>query len=101
MEKCVMIKFPDCVVLHDTGVGTVPNKQNFAPTAKRCPALSINVLNLESAGRRRTSSRKKKKDGSVSVRPSALPRQEKFRIYGIISVYTCLHVDEVLCTGTV
>ena len=27
----------DGVVLHDTGVGTVPNKQNFAPTAKRCP----------------------------------------------------------------
>ena len=26
----------DGVVLHDTGVGTVPNKQNFAPTAKRC-----------------------------------------------------------------
>ena len=25
----------DGVVLHDTGVGTVPNKQNFAPTAKR------------------------------------------------------------------
>ena len=25
----------DSVVLHDTGVGTVPNKQNFAPTAKR------------------------------------------------------------------
>ena len=25
----------DGVVLHDTGVGTVPNKQNFASTAKR------------------------------------------------------------------
>ena len=24
-----------CVVLRDTGVGTVPNKQNFASTAKR------------------------------------------------------------------
>ena len=39
------------------------------PIAHR-PALSLNVLNLESAGRRRTSSRKKKKDGSVSVRPT-------------------------------
>ena len=31
----------DGVVLHDTGVGTVPNKQNFASTAKRCSHVSI------------------------------------------------------------
>ena len=31
----------DGVVLHDTGVGTVPNKQNFASTAKRCPLTAL------------------------------------------------------------
>ena len=32
----------DGVVLHDTGVGTVPNKQNFASTAKRWILHNIN-----------------------------------------------------------
>ena len=31
----------DGVVLHDTGVGTVPNKQNFASTAKRWVELEV------------------------------------------------------------
>ena len=33
----------DGVVLHDTGVGTVPNKQNFASTAKRWEILKIDA----------------------------------------------------------
>ena len=34
----------DGVVLHDTGVGTVPNKQNFASTAKRWSSNSVSTL---------------------------------------------------------
>ena len=41
----------DSVVLHDTRGGTVPNKQNFAPTAKRCAALLVAVLRAGSAAR--------------------------------------------------
>ena len=34
----------DGVVLHDTGVGTVPNKQNFASTAKRWLVVFLDHL---------------------------------------------------------
>ena len=36
----------DGVVLHDTGVGTVPNTKNFASTAKRCRQCDQNEQNL-------------------------------------------------------
>ena len=38
----------DGVVLHDTGVGTVPNKQNFASTAKRWPQHQLSHIMIYS-----------------------------------------------------